>query len=93
MAEISNSKGFFAQNQVVSKKKVVRYNSEFQTFEGGCFPMGGAVFNFSPKIDLKTTKKVQFCILHKPIEGGSGRPPPGYATDPGGARGSSLPFH
>ena len=30
---------------------------------------GGAVFNFSPKIALKSTKNVQFCILHKPIRG------------------------
>ena len=36
---------------------------------------GGAVFNFSPKIGLKSTKNVRFCILHKPM-GGSSPPPP-----------------
>ena len=30
---------------------------------------GGAVFNFSPKIGLKNTENVRFCILHKPIGG------------------------
>ena len=43
---------------------------------------GGAVFNFSPKIGLKSTKNVQFCILHKPMGGARApRPPPGYATE------------
>ena len=35
---------------------------------------GGAVFNFSQKIRLKSSKNLRFCILHKPIV------PPGYAT-------------
>ena len=49
--------------------------SEIRTFEGGgCFPMGGAIFNFSPKIGLKSTKNVRFCILHKPM--GKLEPPP-----------------
>ena len=42
------------------------------------FLWGRAIFNFSLKIDLKTTKKVRFCILHKPM--GGARAPPGYAT-------------
>ena len=56
-AEIGNSKVFSAQNQVVSKKKkkssspklrlIFRPNSEIQTFEGGLFSYGGAIFNFS----------------------------------------------
>ena len=42
---------------------------------GSQFPLGGeAVFNFSPKIALKSTKNVRFCILHKPI-GGARAPP------------------
>ena len=44
---------------------------------------GGAVFNFSPKIGLKSTKNVRFCILHKPMRGLEPPPPPappGYAT-------------
>ena len=45
---------------------------------------GGAIFNFSQKIGLKTTKMVRFCILHKPM--GGLEPPPGllsgYATAP-----------
>ena len=51
---------------------------------GTQFPLGGAVFNFSPKFGLKSNKNVRFCILHKPM----GRfcilykppPPPSYAT-------------
>ena len=42
---------------------------------------GGAIFNFSLKIDLKTTKKVRFCILHKPMGGlEPPLPPPPLAT-------------
>ena len=52
---------------------------------GTQFPLGRAVFNFSPKIGLKSTKNVQFCVLHKPMGGSSSPPappppPPGYAT-------------
>ena len=57
--------------------------SQIQTFEGGLFSNGGgAIFHFSQKIGLKSTKSMQICILHKPIGGGSSppRPPPGYAT-------------
>ena len=37
----------------------------------------GAIFNFSQKIGLKTTKMVRFCILHKPMgEARAPRPPP-----------------
>ena len=36
--------------------------------------LGGAIFNFSQKISLKSTKNVRFCILHKPI--GGLKPPP-----------------
>ena len=83
---LGNSKVFSAQNQVVSKKKrsspklslIFRPKSEIQTFEGSCFPMGGAIFNFSQQIGLKSTKNVRFCILHKPM--GGARAPPGYAT-------------
>ena len=40
---------------------------------GTQFPLGGgAVFNFSPKIGLKSNKNVRFCILHKPMGGGAG---------------------
>ena len=45
---------------------------------------GGAIFNFSQKIGLKSTKNVRFCIFHKPMEGARAPrpppPPPGYAT-------------
>ena len=86
LADIGNSNVFSVQNQVVSKKKrsspnlrlIFRPKSEIQPFEGGCFPMGGgAIFNFSQKIGLKTTKMVRFCILHKPM--GSLSPPPAPA--------------
>ena len=53
--------------------------SQIQTFEEGCFRMGGgAIFHFSQKIGLKSTKSMRFCILHKPM--GGLEPPPGYAT-------------
>ena len=48
---------------------------ENRTFEGGLFSDGGAIFNFSPNICLKSTKNVRFCILHKPM-GGLSPPPP-----------------
>ena len=31
---------------------------------GTQFPLGGTVFNFSPKIGLKSNENVRFCILH-----------------------------
>ena len=47
---------------------------------------GGAIFHFSQKIGLKSTKNMRFCILHKPMGGlepppPPPAPPPGYATD------------
>ena len=59
---------------------ILRPKSEIQTFFQTAslhilhnfstqFPLGGAVFNFQPKIGLKSTKNVQFCILHKPMGG------------------------
>ena len=55
---------------------------KFKRMRGGSFRMGGAIFHFSQKIGLKSTKNMRFCILHKPMGGGSSppRPPPGYAT-------------
>ena len=35
-------------------------NSEIQTFQGGLFSYGGAIFNFSQKIGLKSIKNVRF---------------------------------
>ena len=67
---------FFDQN-----RKFKRHVQYF-TISAPNFLWGGAVFNFSPKIGLKSTKNVRFCILHKPMEGLEGGPPapPGYAT-------------
>ena len=97
-AKIRNSKIFSAQNQVVSKKKkkkkkrsspklrlIFRLNSEIQTFNGGLFFYGGggAIFNFSQKIGLKSIKNLRFCILYKPMGEGARAPPappPSYAT-------------
>ena len=92
-AEIRNSKVFSAQKQVVSKKKknkkkrsslklrlVFRLVLKIQTFEGGLFSYGGAIFNFSQKIGLKSTKNVRFCILHKPMGGLKPPPRPPLAT-------------
>ena len=42
--------------------------------------MGGAIFSFSQKIGLKSTKNMRFCILHKPMGGLEPPAPPGYAT-------------
>ena len=76
-ATIGNPDVFSTQNQVISKKKGLHRfwdsffgpSPEIQTFVGGLLSYGGNIFNFSQKIDLKTTKKVRFCILHKPMGG------------------------
>ena len=102
-AEIQNSNVFSAQNQVISKKKKKglrqnsgRFFSQFRKFKrlrGGYFRMGGAIFHFSQKIGLKSTKNMRFCILHKPMGGARAPPPPpGYATalNPYFAKGEGL---
>ena len=45
---------------------------------GTQFPLGGAVFIFSPNIGLKSTKSMRFCILYRPMEGSC--PPAPQAT-------------
>ena len=68
------------------KKKGLRQNwdwyfvqfRKFRRLRGGCFRMGGAIFHFSHKIGLKSTKNMRFCILHKSM--GGARAPPAYAT-------------
>ena len=71
------------------KKKGLRQNSgrfffQFRMFKrlrGALFEWG-AIFHFSQKIGLKSTKNMRFCILHKPMGGARAPPPPpGYATD------------
>ena len=55
--------------------------SQFQTFEGGLFSNRGAIFHFSHRISLKSTKNMRFCILHKPMGGVEPPPaPPPLAT-------------
>ena len=49
---------------------------KFKRFRGGSFRMGGAIFNFSQKIGLKSTKNMRFCILHKPMGGARAPPAP-----------------
>ena len=64
------------------KKKVFAKNqgdfsrfSQVQTYEGGSFRMGGgAIFHFSQKIGLKSTKK--HAILHTSQANGGGSSPP-----------------
>ena len=91
-AETRNSKVFSAQKQVVSNKKkkkrfspklrlIFRLVLKIHVWGGGCFPMGGANFNFSQKIGLKSTKNVRFCIIHMPMGGLEPLPPHGYATE------------
>ena len=56
---------------------IFRPISQIQTFEGGLFSYGGgAIFNFSQKVGLKSNKNMRFCILHKPIWGARAPPPP-----------------
>ena len=50
--------------------------SQVQTYEGGWFRMGGAIFHFSQKIGLKSTKNMRLYILHKPMGGARAPPPP-----------------
>ena len=70
-------KGFFRPNLGnLQRKKKKGPISQIQTFEGGCFRMGGAIFHFSHKIGLKSTKCMRFCILHKPMGGARAPPPP-----------------
>ena len=84
-AEIQNSKVFSAQNQVISKKKNKVFTDVETDFSfnfansvvwGGLFSKGGAIFHFSQKIGLKSTKNMQFCILHKPMGETRAPPPP-----------------
>ena len=80
-------KGFFRPKLGDLQKKKKRSSPKFrtiflpisqvQTFEGGSFRMGGgAIFHFSQKIGLKSTKNMRFCILHKPMGGARAPPPP-----------------
>ena len=49
---------------------------KFKRLRGGSFRMGGAIFHFSQKIGLKSTKYMRFCILHKPMGGARAPPAP-----------------
>ena len=67
------------------KKKGLRQNfspkfRKFKRLRGGSFRMGGAIFHFSQKIGLKSTKYMRFCILHKPMGGARAPPAPPLAT-------------
>ena len=93
-AEIQNSNVFFRpklgdlQKKKKKKKKGLRQNSrrfftqfrKFKRLRGGSFRMGGAIFHFSQKIGLKSTKNMLFCILHKPMGGARAPPAPPLAT-------------
>ena len=52
---------------------------------------GGVVFIFSPKIGLKSTKNMRFCLLHRPM--GGALAPPGYATECFRFLGINLELH
>ena len=87
LAEIRNSKVFFAPKQVVSKKKVfAEIESDFSAkfgnsnvSGGAVFLWGGAIFNFSQKISLKSIKKCDFEYFTSQW-GGLEPPPPPLAT-------------
>ena len=49
---------------------------KFKRLRGGSFRVGGAIFHFSQKIGLKSTKYMRFCILHKPMGGARAPPAP-----------------
>ena len=53
---------------------------KFKRFRGALYAWGGAIFNFSQKIGLKSTKNMRFCILHKPMGGARAPPAPLLAT-------------
>ena len=80
-------KGFFRPKlgDLQKKKKKKRSSPKFKAIflpisqvqkGGGSFRMGGAIFHFSQKIGLKSTKNMRFCILHKPMGGARAPPPP-----------------
>ena len=69
-------KGFFSPKLGDLQKKKKSAISQIQTFEGGCFRMGAAIFHFSHKIGLKSTNNMRFCILHKPMGGARAPPAP-----------------
>ena len=82
-------KGFFRPKLGDLQKKkrsspklrlIFRPISQIQTFEGGCFRMGGAIFHFSQKIGLKAQKTCDFAYFTS--QWGGFEPPrlPGYAT-------------
>ena len=84
-------KGFFRpklgdlQKKKKKKKKKVfaKIQSDFSPKFCKFKRLGGAIFHFSQKIGLKSTKYMRFCILHKPMGGARAPPrppPPGYAT-------------
>ena len=88
LGNLGNSKLFSAQIQVVSEKKGLHRfwdwffgrNRKIEHLRGGCFPIGGAIFNFSPKIGLKSTKKRAILNTLQANGGGYSPPaPPGYA--------------
>ena len=87
VSESSEIQRFFPPKIRWSPKKKVfakiqnDFSSHFANLDvwGGLFSHGGAIFHFSQKIGLKSTKNMRFCILHKPM-GGLEPPPPPLAT-------------
>ena len=71
---------FFGQNRKFKRFFTPNHNIYFTTSAPNFLWGGGAVFNFSPKIGLKSNKNLRFCILHKPMGGLEPPAPPGYAT-------------
>ena len=57
---------------------IFRPKSEIQTFEGGCFPMGGLFSIVHKKSASKAPKTCDFAYFTSQWGGSS--PPPGYAT-------------
>ena len=63
------------KNEVFTKiEAATSSNFANSDVSGGLFSNGGAIFLFSEKIGLKSTKSIRFCILHKPM-GGARAPP------------------
>ena len=59
---------------------IFRPNSKIQTFEGGCFPMGGLFSIFHKKSASKALKTCDFAYFTSQWGGWSPPAPPGYAT-------------
>ena len=64
-------KGFYCPKlgDLQKKKVFTVIETDFSSNFANSDVWGGAIFHFSQKIGLKSTKNMRFCILHKPMGG------------------------